>query len=544
LSYCNLVLAWALCVGADPHDPAGEQKPAVLMEGLGKHHHPVATKNAEAQRFFDQGLTLMYAFNHDEAARSFRRAAELDPRLAMAWWGVALALGPNYNLPAVDAEQAKAAFTALRKALELADGAPEHERAYIRALAQRFSENPKADGKHLLQAYAKAMRALAERYPDDLDAATLFAESAMNLRPWKLWAPDGTPAEGTEEIVRVLEGVLRRAPDHSGANHYYIHAVEASLHPERALPSAARLGTLVPAAGHLVHMPAHIYMRVGDLEAAARANENAIVADRAYLKRSGARGVYPMMYYSHNIHFLAIARAGQGRYADAKKAADDLVAHVGPHVKDMPMLEGFLPTPTVVLVRFRRWDEVLASPRPDAKLVITTALWHFARGSAYATRGQPDDADRELAAFVMARDAVPADAMYGDRNKVHDVLRVGEDVLAARIALARKDRKSAVELLRKAVQAEDALQYGEPSDWVLPVRETLGGVLLQSGEAAEAEKVFRADLERNRRNGRSLFGLAESLKAQKQDYAARLVQLEFERAWERADSPHLEVEGL
>lgn len=540
----HLIIACTLCFGTAQHDPPAKQKPVTLLEGLGKHHHPVATKNQEAQRFFDQGLTFLYAFNHDEAARSFQRAAELDANLAMAWWGVALAQGPNYNLAEVDANQAKAAYDALQKALKLADGAPEHERDYIKALTERYSADPKADGKKLLAAYAKAMGKLAERYPDDLDAATLYAESVMNLRPWKLWSPDGTPAEGTAEIVRVLESVLKRDPDHPGANHYYIHAVEASLHPEWALACAERLATLVPAAGHLVHMPAHIYMRVGDHEAAARANEKAIVADRAYLKRSGAKGIYPMMYFSHNIHFLAIVRAKQGRFVDAKKAADDLVAHVGPHVQEMPMLEAFLPTPTLVLVRFRRWEDVLASPRPPATLAIATAVWHFSRGMAYAAMGKVADAEKEQKAFLVTRDTIPAEAKLNDWNTARSVLEVAEGVLAARIAVARKDMTSAVVMLKKAVQAEDALHYGEPPDWFLHVRETLGGVLLQTGAAAEAEKVFRADLERNRRNGRSLFGLAISLRAQKKDYAAQTVQLEFQRAWKNADSLQLQVDDL
>jgi tetratricopeptide (TPR) repeat protein len=515
-----------------------------LLKGLGNYHHPVATRNPEAQRFFDQGLTLLYAFNHDEAARSFRRAAELDPNLAMAWWGVALALGPNYNLPQVDAEQTKSAYAALQKALKLADSAPEHERAYVKALAARYSADPKPDGKKLLEAYAKAMRQLSERYPDDLDAATLAAESAMNLRPWQLWSPGGEPAEGTAALVQTLESVLRRNPDHPGANHYYIHAIEASPYPERALPSAGRLAALVPAAGHLVHMPAHIYARVGDYETAARANEQAIEADRAYLKSSGARGIYPLMYFSHNIHFLAFARAAQGRFNEAKKAADDLVGHVGPHVKDMPMLEGFLPTPTLVLVRFRRWQDVLAIPRPEPNLRISTAIWHFARGMAYAAQGNLEDAAKEREAFLTAREAVPEETMYSQWNMARSVLEVAEGLLGARIAVALKDRDSAIDFLNKAVKAEDALHYGEPPDWLLPVRETLGGVLLQHGDAAEAEKVFRADLERHRQSGRSLFGLAASLKAQKKDYAARMVQLEFQRAWKNAAPQLLQLEDL
>jgi hypothetical protein len=283
---------------------------------------------------------------------------------------------------------------------------------------------------------------------------------------------------------------------------------------------------------------------VGDYEAAARANEKAIEVDRAYLKSSGAQGVYPLMYFSHNLHFLAFARTAQGRFADAKKAADDLVAHVGPHVKDMPMLEGFLPTPTLVLVRFRRWEDVLASPRPDPKFRITTATWHFARGMAYAAQARIEDAEQEQKGFRAACATVPVKAKYSDWNTARSVLEVAEGVLSARIAVAHKDRKSAIEYLKKAVTAEDALHYGEPPDWFLPVRETLGGVLLQNGDAAQAEKVFRADLERNRLNGRSLFGLVASLKAQKKDYAARMVQLELQRVWNHADPRPLKVEDL
>ena len=529
---------------ADQHAPKAEAKPAVLMPGLGDVHHPVSTRSAEAQRFFDQGLALIYAFNHDEAARSFRRAAELDPKMPMAYWGVALAVGPNYNLPEVDPAQAKAAYEAVQKAVELAAQAPEPERAYAQALAKRYSADPKADRKNLLVEYKKAMGELAKLYPDDLDAATLYAESAMNLRPWRLWTPDGKPAEGTEEIIAVLESVLKRNPNHTGANHYYIHAVEASPWPERALASAERLKTLAPKAGHLVHMPAHVYMRVGDYEQAAQANEAAIEADRATIKATGAEGIYPLMYYSHNIHFLAVARAMQGRHADALKAADQLFDHVGPHVKDMPMLEFFLPARTLLQVRFRRWDDILASARPDAKLAVTTALWHFARGVAYAAQGKVDEAEKERREFLAVKETVPAEAMYSDQNKARDVLAAAAAVLDARTALARQDRKAALGHLRTAVKAEDALNYIEPADWFLPARETLGAVLLLDGDAAEAEKVFRADLAKNPRNGRSLFGLRESLKAQKKDYAARMVDLEFRQAWKKAAPQELAIKDL
>ncbi len=525
------------------HPPAKERKPATLMDGLGNHHHPVSTKNAEAQKFFDQGLILIYAFNHDEAAQSFARAAELDPDLAIAYWGIALVKGPNYNLDA-DEEQWKAANEALQEALKLAHKASEPERGYIHALAKRYAPDPKADRKPLAAAYKQAMAELAKKYPDDLDAATLYAESAMNLRPWELWTPDGKPAEGTEEILAVLESVLRRNPDHPGANHYYIHVIEASPFPERGLGCAERLKTLAPAAGHLVHMPSHIYMRLGDYAAAAKANDQAIAADEAYLKASNAHGAYPMMYYSHNIHFLAVARAMEGRFTDAKKAADKLAVHVGPHVKDMPMLEGFMPTPTLVLARFNRWKEILESPAPDPKMFTTTALWHFARGLALAAQGKPNEAGKEREAFLALRKAIPADTPYSDRNKAQSVLAVAEDVLEARLAFAQGDKKAAIACLQKAIKAEDALNYMEPSDWFLPVRESLGAVLHLSGDYAAAEAVFRSDLERNRRNGRSLFGLRESLKNQGKTYAAQMVDQEFQAAWKNAEVKELRIDGL
>ena len=523
------------------HQHPVETKPATLMTGLGDVHHPVSTANAEAQRFFDQGLAFIYAFNHEEAVRSFKRAAELDPQLAMAHWGVALALGSNYNLQA-DAEQQKAAYEAVQQALALSGRAAENERAYIEALAKRYSQDAGADRQKLGVAYKGAMSELVKRYPDDLDAATLYAESMMNLRPWQLWKADGKPAEGTEEIVAVLEGVLRRNPNHTGANHYYIHAVEASPNPERALPSASRLEHLAPAAGHLVHMPSHIYVRTGDYVAAAASNAEAIVADRAYLEKAGMRGVYPVMYYNHNIHFLASANGMNGNYAGAIKAARELEANVKPNVRQMPMLEMFLPYTSVTLVRFRRWDEILKEPAPAPELKLTTAFWRFARGMAHAGRGQTEPAAAELKALQDVVSNMPADAPLGN-STARGVLQVAEQMLAGRLALARGDKQAAIELLRKAVAAEDALSYNEPADWDLPARESLGGALLISGDNAEAEKVFRAELMKHPRNGRALFGLVESLKRQGRNSAAEMVQREFDKAWEKADTK-LRVEEL
>jgi tetratricopeptide (TPR) repeat protein len=525
------------------HSAAQADRPAVLLPGLSHHHHPVSTSNKEAQQFFDQGLTLLFAFNHDEAARSFARAAELDPELAMAWWGLALVRGPNYNLD-TDEKQQKAAHEALQKALKVAEkgSTPPQDRDYIRALSRRYDPDPKADRMKLASAYKEAMGELARKYPDDLDVATLYAESAMNLRPWKLWSADGKPAEGTEEILAVLEAVLRRNPKHPGANHYYIHAVEASPHPERALPAADRLMTLVPGAGHLVHMPAHIYIRVGDYAAAAKSNERAIAADRAYIKQRQVTGVYPMMYYSHNFHFLAVARALQGRSADAKKAADQLADHVGHHVEEMPMLEGFLTVPPMLLARFQRWEDILAAELPGEKLKLTRAAWHLARALAHLGKDDPRRAEQEREKFLALKKELPADVKLSDWNTAQDVLDIAELVLDARAALKGKDRVKAISLLRRAVKKEDALHYGEPPDWLLPVRETLGAVLLLSGELEEAEKVFRAGLEKTPRNGRCLFGLRETLRLQKKTYAAQLVEQEFREAWKEADVKELRLE--
>ncbi len=541
-----LLLASSTAIYSQNHSTemhkASDERPVSLMTGLGSHHHAVSTSNAEAQRFFDQGLTLIYAFNHEEAIRSFKRAAELDPQLAMAHWGIALALGPNINLD-VDPARERAAYEAAQQALSLAAKAPENERAYIEALVKRYSIDPKADLKKLAVDYKNAMGEMVKRYPDDLDAATLYAESMMNLRPWQLWSKDGKPAEGTEEIIMVLESVLRRNPNHIGAIHYYIHTVEASPNPGRALGYVSKLASLVPAAGHLVHMPAHIYVRTGDYEAAARSNRDAAEADRAYIRMSGARGIYPLMYYNHNLHFLAHAHSMAGQFAEAIKAARQLESNVGPYVKEMPMLEGFMPTATQVLVRFRRWDDILKSSEPDRALPVTNALWHYARGMAYAATGKVESAEAEQKVFMAAAKTIAAETPFGLNTTGSILLPIAGNVLSARIALARNDKKSAIELLKKAVVAEDALNYDEPPGWVSPVRESLGGVLLLDGSYAEAEAVFRADLLKNPRNGRSLRGLMESLKAQGKKHAAQSVQMEFESAWKNADV-QLSIEDL
>ncbi len=409
-----LSLLFSMAVGALPVSSAalgkgGPTSPAPrLMPGLGDVHHPVSTKNKQAQDYFDQGLKLVYGFNHDEARRSFEQAARLDPKLAMAWWGVALTHGSNYNLP-VDPEREQAGYAAAQKALLLEPNASAPERAYINALVVRYSNDPKADLSQLDRAYKAAMGKVAAQFPDDLDAATLYAESAMNLNPWHLWTLDGKPAEGTEEIVSVLESVLQRDPNHLGANHYYIHAVEASPHPERGLASAARLERLAPAAGHLVHMPAHIYARVGDHVAAARCNEAAAAADRKFMAETHAQGLYPLMYYSHNLQFLAYAACMDGNFNEARDAAAKLVANVAPAAKTMAMLQGYLHTPVLVLLAFEKWSDILKLPAPDPALPVSAAVWHFARAMAQANLGETVGAAEEQLAWQAAAAQIPPD---------------------------------------------------------------------------------------------------------------------------------------
>ncbi len=544
---CGAVLCCSvLFVGATAQDHAAhaQSHPVTLVSGLGDLHHPVSTKNPEAQKFFDQGLRFIYAFNHDEAARSFQHAAELDPKLGMAYWGVAEAVGPNYNDPA-DPDRYKHAHEAVQKAVDLSSDAPKNEQAYIQAMAKRFPADPNSDLKKAAEEYRDAMREVMKQFPDDLDAATLFAESGMNLHPWGLWHQDGTPQEGTEEIVATLESVIKRDPNHLGAIHYYIHSVEASNNPDRALAGANKLAQLAPNAGHIVHMPAHIYIRTGDYDAAVKTNQQAAEVDRAYIKATGAQGIYPMMYYSHNLHFVAMCGAMNGRYADARKNADLLVANVGPHVKDMPPLEGFMTIPVAVEIRFHHWNEILKMPAPDASMKTATVFWHFGRGLALAGTGKVTEAEAEYKIVSEAEAATPPDVIFQMpiNNKAKDIMKIAENVLGAKIAIARKDNEHAVAMLRDAVAIQDKLNYGEPPDWFYPVRENLGGALLMTGDAAGAEKVFREDLDRNPRNPRSLFGLHQSLLQQKRDYDAGFVQKQFDASW-KGGSQALKLDDL
>ncbi|HZE23767.1 MAG TPA: hypothetical protein VE054_07235 [Blattabacteriaceae bacterium] len=535
-----LLSALVLCgsISAQQHPMHSQPAPqkATLMSGLGDLHHPVSTSNPEAQKFFDQGMRLIYAFNHEEAAGSFERAAELDPNMAMAYWGLAEAVGPNYNDPA-DPDRYKKAHEAIAQAEKFAASASPSEKAYIAAMALRFPADPAADHRLSAERYRNAMGDVVTQFPDDLDAATLFAEAGMDLHPWGLWRKDGTPEGGTEDIIAALESVLKRDPNHMGAIHYYIHAVEASPSPERALAAANRLAALAPAAGHLVHMPGHVYIRTGDFEAAVKTNQLAAQADRDYMKSNGAGGMYGAMYYSHNLHFIAACSSMNGNYAEARKAAEMLAAHVGPHVKDIPPLEGFMTVPIAVEVRFQKWDQILAMPQPPAAMQTTTVFWHFARGMALAAKGKVAEAEAEHHIVSEAADKTPPDQVFAMpvNNKAKDVLNIATNVLGAKIAQAKHDSVGAVSLLRRAVAIQDTLKYDEPPDWFYPVRESLGAVLLLNGNAAEAEKVFREDLDRNPRNPRSLFGLAEALRTQNRAYDAQFVDKQFQSNWKNPE---------
>jgi tetratricopeptide (TPR) repeat protein len=526
-----LVLLAAMPAFAQHEHGAAAPAPAVAMDsGLSDLHWAVTTSNADAQRFFDQGMRYTYAFNHDMAIQSFRHATELDPSLAMGYWGIALALGPNINLD-VDPDREKQAYDAVQSALGHLPAASAKERDLVNALAKRYTNDPAADLHALAEIYSHAMGEVAARYPDDPDVATLYAESLMDLRPWKFWSHDGKPAEGTEEIVRVLESVLARHPNHLGANHYYIHAIEASSHPERAIASAHRLQTLAPAAGHLVHMPAHILQRTGDYAGAAQANENGARADREFMKQHGAEGIYPLMYYNHNLQFGAAAYAMEGNLAAARTMAEEMANNAAPIAKEMPMIESVVATPILMQLRFGRWTDVIATPLHDGAGPLGTTLWHFARGVAFARLGNVLGAQSEQKELEAARAAVPDDpAMF--QNSQKKIADIAARVLNARIEEAGGNTAAAIADYDAAVALEDALNYDEPADWFYPVRETLGAALLRDGRYADAAHVFEADLQHNPHNPRSLWGLAAARRGANKDAAQTTA--EYRRRWKGA----------
>jgi len=522
--------------------PPSRGAPPALLDNLGSHHHPVTASSPVAQSYFDQGLRLVYGFRPDEAERAFREAANRDPRCAMAWWGVALALAPSIDRPP-DLERTREAAEAIEKARSLTRYASEAERGYIEALAKRYSPAPVVDGTAPPdREYARAMGEHSRRYPDDLDGATLYAASLMDLRPWKLWTLRGKPAEGTEEIVSILEAVLRRDPDHPGANHYFIHAVEASPHPERALPSAKRLETLMPGAGHLVHLPAHVYMRTGDYAAATRASQAAAQVHDPHRDPTRPRGRDATLDASRNLHFLAASAMMQGRLSLAKAAADRAAAEAAPLADKLQEAERLTPLPYFVSLRFQRWDEILSYPEPGPDLPTTKALWRFVRGVAFAAKADLVSADAERTAFEAARALAPPGDVFG-RNASKYVLRVASRVLTARVAAAKHDRNGTLHWWMKSVEAQEELAFDQPPAWYYPVRESLGAEMLRGGDVQQAEAVFRADLARNPRNPRSLFGLRAALEAQGKAAEAKRVDEELQAAWKNAEV-RLRIEDL
>ena len=518
----------------DAQKPGPEGELAPRLQNLGEHVFPVSTRNAQVQAFINQGLNLAWAFNHAEARRAFREAARLDPSLAMAYWGQALVLGPNINALMAPNEE-PGALELVRKAASLAAGASPREQALIGALLKRYSGDTE-QRKTNDHAYADAMRAVHAQFPQDQDIAMLYVESMMDLRPWGYWMPDGEPHEGTAEIVALVEQVIARNPQHPGALHLHIHLLEPTPTPERAERSADTLMRLMPAAGHLLHMPSHIYQRVGRYADAIRSNQLAVAADEDYITQCRAQGFYPMAYYPHNIHFLWFSAMFDGQLAIAREAGRKVASKIDDAtLVQMPMLAGFRVVPYWTLLRFGQWDEMLKEPAPPSDNAYLIGSWHYARGQAFAATGRLAEAKAELAALEKTlQDPALAQPLFSP-NTARAILSVGAPSLAGEIAAAEKRFDDAVAHLELAVRLEEALVYTEPSEWAFPPRHALGSVLLAAGRAGEAENVFWQDLKRHRENGWALTGLAQALRAQDKVELAAVVEKRLAAAWARAD---------
>ena len=526
-----------LALGATTALAQGTSTIVPLYDNLGNHHYSITTRVPTAQRYFDQGLRLYYAFNHAEAIRAFEEAARLDPQCAMCHWGVALAYGPNINLP-MDSAAGVAAFAAVDRARAAAPHASPRERALIDALARRYTATPRADRSTLDSAYVRAMRQVVDRYPNDPEARTLYAEAIMDLSPWNYWDRDGKPRPQTREMLANLEQVMAGNRTHPGANHFYIHAVEA-VDPQRAVPIAERLATLMPGAGHLVHMPGHIYVRVGRYADAIAANEHAVHADETFIRdQKPAFGAYVAGYYPHNYDFLAFAASLIGRRNQSVTAAEKIASLSSAEMQRAP---GMLFTQhhatrhLQLKTRFSDWDGILATPAPAEDLPHARAMWHYARGRALAARGDTRQADTELAAVRSAAARPDIASARLEFNSSGAILGIASEVLAGHIAAAQADFPRAIRHLREATRMEDALLYGEPPEWTVPVRQELGAILLAATLPVEAEQVFREDLRRFPENGWSLHGLAGALRAQGRIADADGVMARFRRAWASAD---------
>jgi tetratricopeptide (TPR) repeat protein len=527
-----------LAIPACQSEVAAERTPAAtttptLYDGFGGYHRQVSTESAEAQQWFDQGLQLLYGFNHDEAIRSFQHAAEIDPDLAMAHWGEAYAHGLHINNPVMGQAQSEQAYAAAQDALAKIDHASPVEAALIRAVVHRYEMPVPEDRAHLDEAYAAAMEQVWAQYPNDADVGALFAESLMNLQPWDLWEKDGTPKGRTLEIVATLERVLEINEQHPGANHFYIHTVEASNEPQRAVAAADRLQTLVPGSGHLVHMPAHIYARVGRWQDASDANVRAIAADRAYFEKAPEPDFYAL-YFIHNIHFLSWSAMMEGRYETAIDAARELERDIPQgFLKEWTFIaDGFMPVVYHAMLRFGKWEDILAEEEPEDYRRLSLSLWHYARGIALANTDRVSQAREELAAFEAVAATVPEDWVVGN-SAAADVLDVARHMLKGEIAYKSGNPEEAFVLLRKGVELEDTLSYDEPPDWMQPVRHALGALLLAEGRHDEAKAVYLEDLTKYPENGWALLGLSKAMEAAGEDTTA--VDARRARVWTRND---------
>ena len=516
-----------------------ERAGAPLFDGMGDHQYDITTKDADAQRYFNQGLVINFAFNHAESVRSFKASQRLDSTCAMCYWGEALALGPNINVTSdgkviMSPESRTQAYEAIQKAVSLKGNATQREQDFIDALATRYNGAPETDREPLDQAYADAMRDLYEKYPDDDEAASLFAEALMNTMPWDYWLDPGNPKPNTVDVIDALETVLERSPEHPMALHLYIHAVEASSSPDRAEAAADRLANLVPGAGHLVHMPAHIYWRVGRYEDASEANVRAAAVDEAYIAQCNAQGFYPAAYYPHNIHFLWAASSMEGRSEVAIEAARKVAANVQLEmIEQFPSVEFFHTIPLLSLTQFAKWDEVLSEPVPREDLEFSTGIWHYARAIALARTGRLDEALAEQAQLEPLIEAADVEFLDTIAYPGTSLLKIANLLVLGEIAMAEDNHQQAITHFQDAVAIQDELPYMEPPFWYYPTRHTLGFALLASGDPGAAEEVYREDLEQYPRNGWSVYGLIQALNAQGKD--ATEMEQRFGTIWGRAD---------
>ena len=540
LPFLLISLVILSCSESNEHDLV-KKAGAPLLKGLGTHNHTVSTKNAAAQRYFNQGLVLSFAFNHAESIRSFKASQRLDPNCAMCYWGEALSRGPNINVTSdgkvvmSDSDRVEA-FKAIEKAKELMHSASLKEQDYINALSSRYNGKVGTDRNLLDRKYAESMEVLSNKYPEDMDAASLYAESLMNTMPWNYWAEDGNPKPDTIKVISSLESVLEKAPDHPLAIHLYIHAVEASSTPGRAEAAADRLGALVPGAGHLVHMPAHIYWRIGRYHDASEANIRAAEVDEEYIAQCNAQGFYPALYYPHNIHFLWAASTMEGRSSLSIESALKVAKYVGPEqIRQFPVVEFFHTVPLLSYVRFGKWEEILSYSTPAPEFKYSLGIYHYARGIALSALGRKEDALKELSYIKPLKDTQEISNLVKAGQPSRKLLEIAENLLQGQIDFMEGDFEASINNFKKAVALQDDLPYTEPPFWYYPTRQSLGRVLIKAGKLEEAEAVFKKDLEGYPRNGWSMFGLYKVLEIQGKTEEAKQYKDKFDIIWQLSD---------